>query len=336
MRLGIEKLELCKPTKAQTQRMNIHTNARLTWRSRAALVSAVMEKRLRAKAAAAAFGVSERTARKWLARFRAEGTEGLRDRSSRPVRSPRQTSSAQVAVVLALRRLRLPGFQIARQSALSKATVSRLLHRHGLAHLSALDPAPPVVRYQRQFPGELIHFDIKKLGRIERTGHRITGNRRDHTKGAGWEFVHVVIDDASRLAFAQIMPDERHESAVAFLHRAHAYFASLGIKVQRLMSDNGACYRSHPFRAAVRQLGLRHIFTRPYTPRTNGKAERFIQTSLREWAYAQAYSHSAHRADHLQPWLHRYNWHRPHSALQLHPPISKLNLTMNNLLSLHT
>jgi transposase InsO family protein len=297
----------------------------------------VIEKGLRAKAAAAAFGVSERTARKWLARFRAEGVEGLRDRSSRPRRSPRQTSLAQVAVILALRRLRLPGFQIARQSACSKATVSRLLRRHGLARLTALDPAPPVVRYQRQLPGELLHLDIKKLARIERLGHRISGNRqRDHTRGAGWEFVHVAIDDASRLAFAQIMPDETKHSASAFLRAALAYFASLGIKVQRLMSDNGSAYRSQLFAHLTAQLGLRHLFTRPYTPRTNGKAERFIQTSLREWAYAQAYSHSSHRAAHLKPWLHRYNWHRPHSALQLKPPISKLNLPLNNLLSLHT
>jgi len=171
----------------------------------------------------------------------------------------------------------------------------------------------------------LLHLDIKKLARIERLGHRITGNRqRDHTRGAGWEFVHVAIDDASRIAF------------VAFLQAALTYFASLGVKIQRLMSDNGSAYRSKLFAQLTHPLGLRHLFTRPYTPRTNGKAERFIQTSLREWAYAQAYSHSSHRADHLHPWLHRYNWHRPHSALQHHPPISKLNLTLNNLLSLHS
>lgn len=336
MRLGIGKLVLCKQTTPQTQRMNVHHNARLMPRRRAALVAAMLEEGLTAKAAAAAFGVSERTARKWLARFRREGATGLRDRSSRPWRSPRQTPPAQVAVVLALRRLRLPGFQIARQSACSKATVSRLLRRHGLARLSALEPAVPVVRYQRQVPGELLHFDIKKLGRIVRPSHRVTHDRRDQVRGAGWEFVHVCIDDASRLAFAQIMPDERHHSAVAFLQNALAYFASLGIKTQALMSDNGSCYRSHHFRATIRQLGLRHLFTRPYTPRTNGKAERFIQTSLREWAYARSYAHSAQRADHLQPWLHRYNWHRPHSALAHLPPISKLPLTLNNLLRLHS
>lgn len=315
--------------------MNVHHNARLTARGRERIVRAILAQQLTAKAAALQVGLSERSVRKWLVRFRAEGVAGLCDRSSRPHRSPRQTPAAQVAVVLALRRLRLPGFQIARQSACSKATVSRLLRRHGLAQLSALEPAPPVLRYQRQSPGELLHFDIKKLGKIVHPSHRVTHDRRDSSRGAGWEYVHVCIDDASRLAFAQIMPDERYSSAVTFLQNAVAYFASLGIKTQSLMSDNGSCYRSHYFRTAVRLLGLRHLFTRPYTPRTNGKAERFIQTSLREWAYAQAYSHSAQRADHLQPWLHRYNWHRPHSALQHNPPISKLNLTMNNLLSLH-
>jgi transposase InsO family protein len=178
-----------------------------------------------------------------------------------------------------------------------------------------------VVRYQRERPGELIHLDIKKLGRFSRPGARMTGNPRDYTQGAGYEFVHVAIDDASRLAFAQILPDESIQSALQFLHAAFGYFASLGIIVERLMSDNGGCYRSHAFAAACRQHHLRHLFTRPYTPRTNGKAERFIQTSLREWAYARTYSNSAQRAAHLKPWLHLYNWHRPHAALQLKPPI---------------
>ncbi len=316
--------------------MNVHHNARLTVHGRERIVRAILAQQLSVKTAGFQAGLSERSVRKWLARFRAEGAAGLCDRSSRPQRSPRQTPAAQVAVVLALRKLRLPGFQIARQSALSRATVSRILRRHGLARLSALEPALPVVRYQRQHPGELLHFDIKKLGKIVRPSHRVTQDRRDSSRGAGWEYVHVCIDDASRLAFAQIMPDERHQSAVLFLQRALAYFASLGIKAQRLMSDNGSCYRSHHFRSACRRFGLRHLFTRPYTPRTNGKAERFIQTSLREWAYAAIYSHSAHRAAHLQPWLHRYNWHRPHSALQLKPPISKLTLSMNNLVTLHS
>jgi transposase InsO family protein len=335
MREGFEKLGLSDQPTTQSQRMNIHTNARLTPRSREALVLALINRRLTAKAAAAAFAVSERTVRKWMARFRAEGRAGLDDRSCCPRRSPRQIPPAQVAVVLALRRLRMPGFQIARQCALSKASVSRILRRHRLHRLALLDPPPPARRYQRAHPGELIHFDIKKLARIERPSHRVTGNRRDLVKGAGWEYVHVAIDDASRIAFARIMPDESKHSAIAFLRTAAEYFRSLGIEAQAIMSDNGACYVSKLFAQSRQALGLRHLFTRPYTPRTNGKAERFIQTSLREWAYARTYQHSSVRAAYLLTFLHHYNWHRTHSALNHHPPISKLNLTLNNLLRLH-
>jgi transposase InsO family protein len=229
----------------------------------------------------------------------------------------------------------LPAFQIARSTGLSKATVSRLLRAHHLHRLRFLVPPPAVVRYQRQHSGELIHLDIKKLGRFSRPGARMTGNPHDYTPSAGYEFVHVAIDDASRLAFAQILPDESTQSALVFLKNALSYFHSLGIKTQALMSDNGGCYRSRHFAAACRQHRLRHIFTRPYTPRTNGKAERFIQTSLREWAYARTYQNSFLRAAHLKPWLHRYNWHRPHHALNLKPPISKLISDPNNLLTLH-
>jgi transposase InsO family protein len=299
------------------------------------MIDAVLNQGLTWKQAAACFHVSERTVAKWLARHRQEGIQGLQDRSSRPGTSPRQTSNAQVAVVLTLRSMRMPCFQIARHSGLSKATVCRLLARHGLSKLSALEPAKPVVRYQRQHPGELLHMDIKRLGRILRPGHRVTKDPRNHIKGAGWEYVHVAIDDASRIAFAQIFPDQSARSTTRFLHNTLAYFASLNIPIQRLMTDNGGCYRSDAFSFALRAMRIRHIFTKPYTPRTNGKAERFIQTSLREWAYAAIYQNSAHRQDHLQPWLHRYNWHRPHSALNHSPPISKLNLPMNNLLSLH-
>ena len=193
-------------------------------------------------------------------------------------------------------------------------------------------------RYERDHPGELIHIDIKKLGRFDRVGHRITGDRRgqSNSRGVGWEFVHVAIDDASRIAFSQILPDERKESAIAFLRAAVAYYASLGITVARVMTDNGACYKAHAFRDACRDLGLRHIRTRPYTPKTNGKAERFIQTALREWAYAQAYPTSDRRAEELPIWLHRYNWHRPHGSLKSKPPISRLALTEDNLLRLHS
>jgi transposase InsO family protein len=299
------------------------------------MVKAV-EEGLTLKQAAACFKVSWRTAAKWVARYRKEGLQGLQDRSSRPAFSPTQTSNAQVAVVLELRRMRLPGFQIARQSGLSKATVSRILARHGLSKLSALDPAKPIVRYQRQYPGELLHMDIKKLARIVRPSHRVTHDRRDETRGAGYEYVHVAIDDCSRIAFAQILPDETHHSVRRFLYNALHYFASLGIRVRRLMTDNGSAYRSKYIASDLRQLDIRHLFTKPYTPRTNGKAERFIQTSLREWAYAATYQNSAHRADHLKPWLHRYNWHRPHSALNHSPPMASLNLPMNNVLSLHS
>ena len=337
MRPGIEKLMLCKQTTTQSQRMNTHTNARLTLQSRVALVTALQDRRLTLKAAAAAFRVSETTVRKWALRFRTEGRAGLRDRSSRPHRSPRQTPPAQLAVVLSLRTQHyLPAFQIARSTGLSKATVSRLLRAHHLHRLRFLVPPPAVVRYQREHPGELIHFDIKKLGRFSRPGARMTGHPADYTQGAGYEFVHVAIDDATRLAFAQILPDESTQSALTFLRAALTYFRSLGIKAQRLMSDNGGCYRSRQFAATCRALGLRHVFTRPYTPRTNGKAERFIQTSLQEWAYARTYLNSSERAAHLKPWLHLYNWHRPHSALNLKPPISKLPTNPNNLLRLHT
>jgi transposase InsO family protein len=335
MRGRAERLRLCVLIFNPYLDMNVHHNARLTPRGREAVVRRITDDHFPAKLVAAEVGISERTVRKWLTRFRSQGSIGLRDRSSRPRRSPNQTPPAQVAVVLALRRLRLPGFQIARRCSLSKATVSRILRRHRLHRLALLDPPPPVRRYQRATPGELIHFDIKKLARIERPSHRVTGNRRDEVRGAGWEYVHVAIDDASRIAFARLMPDEGQHSALAFLQAALAYFRSLDIEVKSIMTDNGSCYISKLLAQACRTARLRHLFTRPYRPQTNGKAERFIQTSLREWAYARSYQHSTVRAAHLSSFLHHYNWHRPHSSLDHHPPISKLNLSMNNLLSLH-
>src|SRR4029079_17657124 len=207
-----------------------------------------------------------------------------------------------------------------------------------LNQLSALEPAAPVIRYERKTPGEMIHLDIKKLGRFDRVGHRITGDRtgQSNSRGIGWEFVHVAIDDASRLAFSQIRPDEKKESATAFLKAAVAYYNSLGITVARVMTDNGSCYRAFDFRNACRDLGLKHIRTKPYTPQTNGKAERFIQTALREWAYAQAYQTSDQRAAELPRWVHRYNWHRPHGSLDAKPPISRLDRSEDNLLRLHS
>ena len=315
--------------------MNLHSKAKLSPWSRAEMIKRLVDLHQPVAGVAAAFGVSVRTAYKWLARFRAEGPSGLLDRTSRPQCSPRTIHPFRVARVLALRRRRLPGFQIARAAKLSKASVSRLLlrHRHRLA---TLEPPPPVRRYEREHPGDLIHFDIKKLARIVRTGHRVTGDRqRDHSPGAGWEFLHIAIDDHSRIAFAQLLPDETAQSAIAFLHAALAFFAKLGIHTKRIYSDNGSCYRSRALRAAIAALGLKQRFTRPYTPKTNGKAERFIQTSLREWAYAHAYAHSDQRASRLRPFLHNYNFHRPHHSLKLLSPISRLRLPLNNLLSLH-
>ena len=238
-----------------------------------------------------------------------------------------------------LRRQRWTGKQIAAETAVSAATVSRVLRRLGLNKLSALEPAEPIHRYERENPGELIHLDIKKLGRIGSVGHRITGRHpgavnRHH--GIGWEFVHVCIDDASRIAFVQVMANQRKQSAVAFLEAAVAYFAKLGVRIERVMTDNGSCYRSKAFRAACKRLGLRQIFTKPYTPKTNGKAERFIQTALREWAYARAYHNSDQRSVELLHWLHRYNWHRPHGSLKASTPISRLGLSEDNLLRLHS
>jgi transposase InsO family protein len=261
---------------------------------------------------------------------------GLADRSSRPHRLNQPTPQEVVARIEALRRQRLTGQAIAAETGVSRATVSRVLKRLGLNKLKMLEPAEPVRRYEREHPGELIHIDIKKLGKFDRAGHRVTGQRQGcRNAGAGWEYVHVCIDDASRIAFSKVMENERKECAVAFLKAAVAYYASLGVTVLRVMTDNGSCYRSKAFGKACTKLGLKHIRTRPYTPKTNGKAERFIQTSLREWAYARAYETSRQRAAELPFWMHRYNWHRPHGSIGSKPPISRLGLTGNNLLRLH-
>jgi transposase InsO family protein len=322
--------------------MNIHKNARLTAYSRAELARRVIVEGQTPKAVATAFGVCVKTVRKWVGRCRAEGAAGLADRSSRPHRLHRPTPQTTVAQIEHRRRQRYTGKQIAAELGVSPATVSRILKRLGLNRMSALEPAEPVRRYEREHPGELIHIDIKKLGRIDGIGHRITGdrrgqsNRRSRGEGLGWEYVHVCIDDASRLAFSKVLSDEKKESAVAFLKAAVAYYQSLGVKVERVMTDNGACYKSFAFRDACKRLGLKHIRTRPYTPKTNGKAERFIQTALREWAYAKAYTHSDGRTAELPVWLHRYNCHRPHGSLKDKTPISRLGQTKDNLLRLHT
>jgi transposase InsO family protein len=318
--------------------MDTHKNARLTSKGREEMVRAVVHGGLSKAAAARKYNTTPKTVGKWVERFRTEGVNGLRDRSSKPLSSPNQTPQATCAAVEALRRQRFSGKQIAAELAISPATVSRILYRLGLNRLSALEPAAPVRRYERKHPGELIHIDIKKLGKFNEIGHRITGHRRGHSsrRGVGWEYVHVSIDDNSRVAFAKIMSDEKKRSAVAFLKAALAYYASLGIKIERVMTDNGSCYRSFAFRTACKRLGLRHIRTKPYTPKTNGKVERFIQTSLREWAYARAYENSRQRKEQLPTWLHRYNWHRPHAGIDDKTPISRLGLAENNVLRFHT
>jgi transposase InsO family protein len=315
--------------------MNIHENAKLTPQGRERIVRLVQSGQT-PEAAAYTAGVCPRTARKWIDRYRREGVTGLRDRSSRPHRLRCPTPQAVIEQIEALRRQRMTGKQIASQVGVSAATVSRVLQRLGLSKLKALEPAVPVRRYEREHPGELIHIDIKKLGRFVRPGHRITGDRqKGESRGAGHEFVHVAIDDASRLAFSQIRRDQRKESAIAFLKEAVNYYRSLGIKAAGIMTDNGSCYRAKAFARACRKLGLKHTFTRPYRPQTNGKAERFIQTALREWAYARAYDTSDQRAKVLPIWLHQYNWHRPHGSLQAKPPISRLGLPENDLLRFH-
>jgi transposase InsO family protein len=285
--------------------------------------------------AAASFNVTARTAAKWVKRYREQGVAGLADRSSRPHRLHRPTSSEQVERVEALRRQRWTGYRIAQHAGLSRATVSRILRRLKLNRIRDLEPAPVVQRYEHDAPGDLLHLDIKKLGRIVRPSHRVTGNRRDSVDGAGWEYVHVAIDDHSRIAFSGIYPDEKRSSVIACLRSTLDWYARLGIRFKAVLTDNGPAYRSFQFAQVCRELGLKHRFTRPYTPRTNGKAERFIQTALREWAYACSYDNSQQRSQQLHSWLHDYNWHRPHASLNHQPPISRSGLDRNNLLSHH-
>ncbi len=313
--------------------MNSHKHARLTAKGRALLVGRVLDEGWTVNAASEAAGVSKRTGYKWLARFKAEGAPGLADRSSRPKRCPRALTRQEQAQFEALRRQRWPLWRIAAHAGRGIGTVSRCMQRLGLSRLKSLEPAAPVVRYERAAPGELLHIDTKKLGRIDGIGHRITGDRtKSRSRGTGWDMVHLAIDDHSRVSFALVLPDEKAVSCVEFLHQAVGYYASLGVRIERVMTDNGVGYKN-AFKAACDKLGIRHVKTRPYTPRTNGKAERFVQTSLREWAYARPYSSSAQREAALQPFLHRYNWHRPHSALNRQPPMSRIP-AMSNLLEL--
>src|SRR3954465_2560704 len=316
--------------------MNIHKNARLTPHSRAELGRRVLVERQSPMSVATDMGVSVRTVHKWVTRYRAEGEAGLLDRSSRPHRLRRPTPAATVERIEALRRQRWTGKRIAITVGSSAANGSRVLGRLGISKMKALEPAEPVRRYEREHPGEIIHIDIKKLGRFEQVGHRITRDRQSKSRRVGWEYLHLAIDDHSRVAYSEILPDEKRRSCLSFLFNALRFFRAHGVKVYRVMTDNGTSFRSRRYPKALRLLEIKHLRTKPYTPKTNGKAERFVQTLLREWAYAQAYLTSDHRAQHLPIWLHRYNWHRPHSSLKSKPPISRLGLTEDNLLRLHT
>lgn len=288
------------------------------------LVQRVTQEHWSVAETAQAAGVSPRTVYKWLARFEAEGPEGLFDRSSRPKRSPTAISPGWQQLVLELRRSRMTGAAIAARLRIPRATVARVLKRHGLERLKKLDPPVPIRRYERSRPGELVHLDIKKLGRVKGLGHRVTGERVHRNRGIGWEFVHVCVDDYTRLAYVEVLEDEKGVTSVGFLRRAVEWFAERGVKVERVMTDNGSGYVSKDFRAAIADIRARHIRTRPYTPRTNGKAERFIQTMLREWAYGRPYQSSYRRRAALPAWLRRYNERRPHAGIGGAAPVTRL------------
>jgi transposase InsO family protein len=318
--------------------MKLHGNARTCPNSRRLLVERIESRTWSLTAAAEAAGVSERTAYRWLRRWRDEGEAGLLDRSCAPRSIPNRTPRDRVRVIEQLRRLYMTAAEIAECLGMALSTVSAVLRRIGLGKRSRLAPAEPPNRYERKRPGELVHLDIKKLGRIAGAGHRVTGNRNSQRKvrrgdrrvGAlGWEFVHVAVDDATRLAYAEVLPNEQGETAAGFLHRAVDWFNSLGITVERILTDNGACYRSHTHARAAHKHRIRHHFTRPYRPRTNGKAERFIQTLTYRWAHGAIYGSSAERSATLPGWLTHYNYTRPHGSLSHKPPGTRLRELTN-------
>ena len=315
--------------------MKLHANARTCPNSRRLLVERILIHRWSVTAAAEAAGVSDRTAYRWLARWRSEGEPGLLDRSSAPRRIPHRTPVDRVQAIRSLRKLRMTAAEIAAALSMALSTVSAVLRRIGLGRRSRLEPPEPPNRYERKRPGELVHLDVKKLGRIVRPGHRVTGRRAQwgqrRAYAGGWEFVHVCVDDASRLAYVEVLADERGATAAGFLRRAVAWFARFGIEIERVMTDNGACYRSNAHALARCELGIRrHIFTRPYRPRTNGKAERFIQTLVDRWAYGALYGSSAERTAALPGWLDHYNFTRPHGSLGKKPPGSRLTNVAGN------
>jgi len=311
--------------------MNVHKNASMTPKGRAHLVKEI--ERIGLKPAAQAAGLSPRTARKWQQRFASHGKPGLVDKSSRPLRSPARAAADKLERAVALRQnQRLTYDRIAERVGLGKSTVARVCKAAGVSRLPNLQASTPVRRYERETPGELLHLDTKKLGQFDKPGHRVTGDRTQNTPRAGWQALHVAIDDHSRVGFSLVLADETAKSACAFLLNALRYYRQLGVSVERVMTDNGSAYRSRRFAGLLRRLGIKHVRTRPYTPRTNGKAERFIQTLLREWAYAYVYPSSNHRTAELAPWMHHYNWHRPHSAVSHCPPVTRLGFDANNVL----
>lgn len=310
--------------------MNVHKNAPLTPLGREMFVQRI-EAGESIAAASAAVGISERTGWKWLGRYRTEGAAGLKDRSSRPHCSPTQVRRVRERQIVRLREKRWTQAVIADHFDMAMSTVGAVCRRHGVGRLRDLEPRPPAVRYQRERAGELIHLDIKKFARIERVGHRIHGDRSRTVRSAGWEYLHVCIDDASRVSYAEVLPNERGVTCAAFLKRAIAWFGRSGVLVERVMTDNGSGYVSKVFAAAVRHIGARHVRTRPYTPRTNGKAERFIQTCKREWAYARPFRSSAERTAALVDFLCHYNCHRPHWGIGRITPQLRLSQIVNNL-----
>jgi len=315
--------------------MNSHKHARLTFTRRLQMVREMLQEGLSASEAAARHLVTPATARKWLGRYLAAGEGALADASSRPAHSPRRIAAAQALLIVELRRRSMLQRQIATAVGVSTATVSRVLAAAGLSKLSDLQPREPVQRYEHEAPGELLHLDTKKLGRIERPSHRVTGNRKDSVDGAGWETLFVAIDDHARIAYTSMHPDETKHQAVQFLRGAVSYFARLGVRIKRLLTDNGAAFRSRDFAQACQALGIKHSFTRAYRPQTNGKAERFIQSALREWAYGWTYQNSAQRTAALSSWQHHYNWHRSHSGIGGLAPMSRLTISGKNLLQVH-
>jgi transposase InsO family protein/transposase len=330
--------------------MKLHGNAALSLNKRRVLCRRVVDEGWSLSEAAAAAEVSERTAGKWVARFREEGEAGLLDRSSAPRMVHNATPEERVQVIAALRRLRFTGPEIAETLEMASSTVSAVLKRIGLGKLSRLEPPEPVRRYEKQRAGELLHIDVKKLGRISAkgAGHRVTGKpnrqsratRRDHgpSRGAtGWEYVHICVDDATRLAYAEVLQNERAPTAIAFLRSCLAFYRSHGVRVERVMTDNGSAYVSAVFALACRALGIKHCRTQPYRPQTNGKAERFIRTTLAEWAYALVYGSSNERTAALSDWLERYNTTRKHGALGHRPPLGRLReLQANNVAGTYT